>query len=108
MSLVGPRPLMMAYLDRDTPEQARRLHVRPGITGLAQVSGRNALTWEERFDLDVRYVDEQGPRLDTVILLRTVATVMRRTGIHADGHATMTEFLGSAESAGGARDGDRR
>jgi len=92
MSLVGPRPLLPEYLDRYTPEQARRHGVRPGITGLAQVSGRNALSWEDRLRLDVRYVDELSLRLDLAILARTVVTVLRRDGITAAGHASMPAF----------------
>ena len=95
MSLVGPRPLLVGYLDRYSPEQARRHDVRPGLTGLAQVSGRNALTWEERFALDIEYVDTRSLALDLRILWRTVATVLRREGITQEGHATMTEFMGS-------------
>lgn len=95
MSLVGPRPLLTQYLDRYTPEQARRHEVRPGMTGLAQVSGRNALTWEQKFALDVRYVDTQSLLLDMRILLKTVLSVLRRDGIQAEGHATMDEFQGS-------------
>lgn len=95
MSLVGPRPLLMAYLERYSPEQARRHEVRPGLTGLAQVSGRNAISWEEKFACDVRYVDEHDWRMDLDILLRTVRGVVRREGISADGVATMHEFLGT-------------
>ena len=95
MSLVGPRPLLPKYLPRYTPEQARRHEVRPGLTGLAQVSGRNGLTWEEKFALDVRYVDERSLALDLRILWRTVLAVIRRDGVSAAGHATMPEFLGS-------------
>lgn len=94
MSLVGPRPLLVAYLDRYTPEQARRHDVRPGITGLAQVSGRNALTWEEKFRLDVEYVERRSLALDLAILGRTVLRVLRREGISAEGAATMPEFRG--------------
>ena len=94
MSLVGPRPLIMAYVPRYTPEQARRMDVLPGITGLAQVSGRNAVSWEERFALDIEYVDAWSFGLDLVILWRTVGAVVFRTGINADGHATMPEFAG--------------
>ena len=97
MSLVGPRPLIMAYLDRYTPEQARRMEVRPGITGLAQVSGRNALTWEDRFRLDVEYVDSWTLTLDLGILLRTVRAVIVREGISAENHATMPPYLGAEE-----------
>lgn len=94
MSLVGPRPLLMAYLDRYTPRQARRHEVRPGITGLAQVSGRNGLSWEERFELDVRYVDNWSLLADAKILLDTVLVVLKREGINAEGQATMSEFTG--------------
>lgn len=96
MSLVGPRPLLVAYLDRYTSEQARRHEVRPGITGLAQVSGRNALSWEERFALDVDYVERHSLALDLSILKRTVAAVLRRQGISGGGEATMSEFAGSS------------
>lgn len=92
MSLVGPRPLRMEYLQRYTPQQARRHEVRPGLTGLAQVRGRNSTTWAERFDLDVWYVDNHSARLDLSILARTVCTLVRRDGIAADGHVTMPEF----------------
>lgn len=95
MSLVGPRPLLVAYLERYTPRQARRHEVRPGITGLAQVSGRNALSWEERFELDVWYVDNRSFALDLAILARTVGAVFSRRGVSAQGSATMPEFLGS-------------
>lgn len=94
MSLVGPRPLLVEYLDRYSPRQARRHEVRPGITGLAQVSGRNALGWDERLELDVRYVDERTFWLDLKILLLTLGTVVRREGITGEGHATMPEFTG--------------
>jgi sugar transferase EpsL len=96
MSLVGPRPLLPEYLQRYTPEQARRHDVKPGITGLAQVKGRNALSWEERFALDIWYVDHQSIALDLKLMLLTVAAVFRRRGVSAPGHATMPEFLGSA------------
>lgn len=95
MSLVGPRPLLMRYLSRYTPEQSRRMEVRPGLTGWAQVNGRNALSWEERFALDVWYVDHRSFWLDLRILWRTVAAVLRREGITGGGDATMAEFLGS-------------
>jgi lipopolysaccharide/colanic/teichoic acid biosynthesis glycosyltransferase len=98
MSLVGPRPLLMRYLDRYTPEQARRHEVRPGITGLAQVYGRNAIGWDEKLAYDVSYVDRVSLGLDLRILLRTVLQVVRRDGISAEAHATMPEFTGSAES----------
>jgi lipopolysaccharide/colanic/teichoic acid biosynthesis glycosyltransferase len=98
MSLVGPRPLLMRYLDRYTPEQTRRHEVRPGITGLAQVYGRNAIGWDEKLAYDVSYVDRISLSLDLRILLRTVFQVVRRDGISAESHATMPEFTGSAES----------
>jgi lipopolysaccharide/colanic/teichoic acid biosynthesis glycosyltransferase len=94
MSLVGPRPLLMEYLPLYTPFQRRRHEMRPGLTGLAQVSGRNALTWEERFALDVWYVDHQSLGLDTRILVKTVAKIIRRDGINAEGSATMAKFGG--------------
>lgn len=92
MSIVGPRPLLVRYLDRYTPFQARRHEVRPGITGLAQVSGRNALAWEERFALDVQYVEQRSAALDARILLRTITSVLTRHGVTAEGSATMPEF----------------
>ncbi|MCM0676314.1 sugar transferase [Micromonospora phytophila] len=95
MSLVGPRPLLNDYLDRYSPTQARRHEVRPGITGLAQVRGRNALSWEEKFDHDVWYVDHRSLRLDLRILLETARTVLRRDGVNAEGVATAPEFVGS-------------
>ena len=94
MSLVGPRPLLMQYLDRYSPEQARRHQVRPGLTGLAQVSGRNDISWDDRLRLDVEYVCRHSLGTDLRILARTVCLVLRRTGINAAGAATMTEFLG--------------
>lgn len=97
MSLVGPRPLLVEYLDRYTPEQARRHEVRPGITGLAQVSGRNALSWEERFELDGWYVDNWTLWLDLKILAMTVWKVIRREGISSQGHATMPDFVGKLD-----------
>ncbi|WP_396199999.1 sugar transferase [Gemmatimonas sp.] len=96
MSLVGPRPLLMEYLERYTPEQARRHNVRPGVTGWAQVNGRNALSWEERFRLDVWYVEHRSLRLDLHILTRTLTMVLRRTGVSAHGEATMSLFEGKA------------
>lgn len=96
MSLVGPRPLLMQYLDRYSPEQARRHEVRPGITGWAQVNGRNAISWEDKFKLDVWYVDNQSIWLDIKILLLTVYKVFKRSGISANDSATMPEFMGSA------------
>ena len=95
MSLVGPRPLLVEYLPRYSAEQARRHTVLPGITGWAQVNGRNALSWEEKFRLDVWYVDHQSLGLDIKILVRTISMVLRREGIHAPGQATMAEFRGS-------------
>jgi sugar transferase EpsL len=95
MSLVGPRPLLVRYLDRYSPDQARRHLVRPGVTGWAQVNGRNALSWEQKFDFDVWYVDHQSIGLDLKILLMTLAKVLRRDGINADGEATNSEFMGS-------------
>lgn len=95
MSLVGPRPLLMQYLSRYTPEQARRHEVKPGITGWAQVNGRNSLSWDERFALDEWYVDNKSLWLDVKILWMTLAKVVRRDGVCADGYATMPEFRGS-------------
>lgn len=95
MSLVGPRPLLMSYLDRYTREQARRHDVRPGITGMAQVSGRNDITWDERFAHDVWYVDHASAWLDIKILVRTVVMVLTRQGISHPTHATMPEFTAS-------------
>ncbi|MCC7053595.1 MAG: sugar transferase [Gemmatimonadaceae bacterium] len=98
MSLVGPRPLLMRYLDRYTPRQRRRHEMKPGITGLAQVSGRNALGWPERLELDVQYVERQSLLLDIRILWRTVMAVVRRDGISAAGEATMAEFTGAPDA----------
>jgi lipopolysaccharide/colanic/teichoic acid biosynthesis glycosyltransferase len=95
MSLVGPRPLLTQYLERYTPEQARRHDVRPGITGLAQVSGRNALSWEEKFALDVEYVDRCSFSLDLTILALTFWKVIARKDISQPGHATAEEFMGT-------------
>ena len=99
MSLIGPRPLLMQYLGRYTPEQARRHEVRPGITGWAQVNGRNAISWEEKFRLDVWYVDHASLWLDVKILFRTVAMVLRREGVNAESGVTMREFTGSPAEA---------
>lgn len=96
LSLVGPRPLPTAYLPRYSPEQARRHEVRPGITGWAQVNGRNRLSWDEKFRLDVWYVDHRSLALDLRILVLTLAAVFRRSGISAAGEATMGEFNGKA------------
>ena len=101
MSLVGPRPLLVQYLDRYTPEQRRRHEVAPGITGWAQVNGRNALTWEEKFELDVWYVENVSLRTDLAILLRTATQVLGQRGISAEGHATMPEFMGSDDEPAG-------
>lgn len=95
MSLVGPRPLLLSYIPRYSPEQARRHEVRPGITGLAQINGRNAISWEEKFALDVEYVDNHSLWIDLSILVRTLGQVLARQGISHAGHATMPEFLGS-------------
>jgi lipopolysaccharide/colanic/teichoic acid biosynthesis glycosyltransferase len=96
MSLVGPRPLLVEYVDRYTPAQARRHEVKPGITGWAQINGRNAQTWEARLAMDVWYVDHQSLWLDLRILYTTVGRVLKREGISAPGQATMPEFLGSS------------
>jgi sugar transferase EpsL len=95
MSLVGPRPLLTAYLERYSPEQMRRHEVRPGITGWAQINGRNAIAWEEKFALDVWYVDHLSLRLDLWIMVLTVWKTVRRDGISPRGHATMPEFDGA-------------
>lgn len=100
MSLVGPRPLLMRYLEHYTPRQMRRHEVRPGITGWAQVNGRNALSWEEKFELDIWYVDKLSLALDLQILAVTVLRVLRREGISQEGHVTMPEFRGSVGQAG--------
>jgi len=96
MSLVGPRPLLAQYLGRYTPEQARRHEVKPGLTGWAQVNGRNAITWDEKFALDVWYVGNRTFWLDLKILAMTAWKVLKREGISAQGEATMPEFMGSA------------
>ncbi|MEW2431814.1 sugar transferase [Micromonospora sp. NPDC047644] len=95
MSLVGPRPLLPEYLGRYSPHQARRHEVRPGVTGLAQVRGRNSISWEEKLDFDVRYVDSHTMRTDLSILVATVRTVLRREGISAAGSVTAPEFMGT-------------
>lgn len=95
MSLVGPRPLLMQYLNRYTLEQSRRHEVRPGITGWAQVNGRNAITWEEKFKLDVWYVDNWSVGLDLKIIFMTIWKILKREGINQPGQATMEEFMGS-------------
>lgn len=96
MSLVGPRPLLVNYLERYTPEQARRHEVKPGITGLAQIEGRNSLSWEEKFDRDLYYVNNRSLKLDSRILLATLAVVFRRRGVNSSEHATMPEFHGDS------------
>ena len=101
MSLVGPRPLLMEYLPLYSPEQARRHEVRPGITGWAQVNGRNAIGWDEKFALDVWYVDHRSARMDVAILARTLTKSLRREGITGDGAATMTRFTGSVPPISG-------
>jgi lipopolysaccharide/colanic/teichoic acid biosynthesis glycosyltransferase len=95
MSLVGPRPLLTQYLARYNSEQARRHEVKPGVTGWAQVNGRNALSWEEKFRLDVWYVDHCSLALDLKILAMTALKVVKRDGISQQGQATTTEFMGS-------------
>ncbi len=104
MSLVGPRPLLIQYLDRYTPEQARRHEVRPGITGWAQVNGRNAISWDEKFKLDVWYVDNWSLLLDLRILVMTAWQVLRPSGISQEGQATMEEFMGSEIAEGEEED----
>jgi lipopolysaccharide/colanic/teichoic acid biosynthesis glycosyltransferase len=97
MSLVGPRPLLMQYLDRYTPRQARRHDVRPGITGWAQVNGRNTISWEEKFELDLWYIKHQSFILDLKILCQTFLSVFRREDVCQPGHATTNEFMGSGD-----------
>jgi lipopolysaccharide/colanic/teichoic acid biosynthesis glycosyltransferase len=101
MSLVGPRPLPTIYLPRYSAEENRRHDVKPGITGLAQINGRNAISWEEKFRLDLEYVDQWSIGLDLRILARTALTVLQRSGVSADGQATMTEFMGSSHPGQG-------
>ena len=97
MSLVGPRPLLMEYLPLYSPNEARRHEVRPGVTGWAQINGRNALTWQEKFAFDVWYVEHRSLWLDCMILARTLSKVIRRDGISATGDATMPRFTGTAD-----------
>jgi lipopolysaccharide/colanic/teichoic acid biosynthesis glycosyltransferase len=99
MSLVGPRPLLVQYLDRYTPEQRRRHEVAPGVTGWAQIHGRNAISWEEKFELDVWYVENVSLRTDLQIILRTTMQVLGQRGISAGGHATMPDFEGNHEES---------
>ncbi|RKG48567.1 sugar transferase [Acinetobacter cumulans] len=97
MSIVGPRPLLMEYLPLYNREQAKRHHVRPGITGHAQVNGRNAISWEKKFELDTWYVENQSLWLDFKIMLKTVKKVIAKDDINAEGEATMTKFTGTPE-----------
>ena len=99
MSLVGPRPLLMEYLNHYTPAQMRRHEMRPGVTGWAQINGRNLLSWEKRFELDIWYVDHVSPLLDLKILLLTLKKVVVREGISAEGSATMPHFTGSPKES---------
>ncbi len=103
MSFVGPRPLLERYLSRYSERQARRMEIRPGITGWAQVNGRNALTWQEKFELDVWYVDNRSFWLDLKILFKTLEQVILRRGINAEGEATMPEFRGNDTKADDGR-----
>lgn len=98
MSLVGPRPLLMQYLGRYSPKQARRHEVKPGVTGWAQINGRNAISWDEKFELDIWYVDNHSIWLDIRILLKTALKVVRRDGINSTESATMPEFIGQKQS----------
>ncbi len=100
LSLVGPRPLLVRYLDRYTPEQRRRHEAKPGITGWAQINGRNAITWEEKFELDVWYVDNWSLWLDVKILFKTIWKVVKREGISGEDQATMSEFMGTKTENG--------
>jgi lipopolysaccharide/colanic/teichoic acid biosynthesis glycosyltransferase len=101
MSLVGPRPLLARYLERYTPEQMRRHDVRPGITGWAQINGRNAASWEQKFACDLWYVEHQSLRVDLKILLLTIWKAVRREGISQPGHPTMPEFMGAQSEIAG-------
>jgi sugar transferase EpsL len=103
MSLVGPRPLLPAYIPRYTDFQRRRHEVKPGITGWAQVNGRNSLSWEEKFELDVWYVENRSFLVDMRVLWLTVVNVFRRTGISTEGSATAPEFMGSTHSTTAGR-----
>ena len=97
MSFVGPRPFIARYLERYTPEQARRHAVNPGITGWAQINGRNSITWEEKFQLDLWYIDHWSLWLDLKILLQTVTKILTKEGVDEDQNTTMTEFIGTAQ-----------
>jgi lipopolysaccharide/colanic/teichoic acid biosynthesis glycosyltransferase len=97
ISIVGPRPLLMQYLNRYSLEQARRHDVKPGITGWAQVNGRNAISWDEKFKLDVWYVDHQSLWLDIIIIFMTIKIVFMREGINESGESTMSEFMGNGQ-----------
>lgn len=97
MSLVGPRPLLMEYLPLYSPAQLKRHNVKPGITGWAQVNGRNAISWEQKFELDVWYVENQSLWLDVKILFMTLLKVIKKEGISQDGHVTMEKFSGSGD-----------
>jgi lipopolysaccharide/colanic/teichoic acid biosynthesis glycosyltransferase len=97
MSLVGPRPLLTAYLGRYTREQGRRHEVKPGITGWAQVNGRNAISWDQKLNLDVWYVNNRSFALDLKIIAMTIVRILRRQGISAEGHETMPEFRGTLD-----------
>jgi lipopolysaccharide/colanic/teichoic acid biosynthesis glycosyltransferase len=97
MSLVGPRPLLVQYLDRYTPEQRRRHDVLPGVTGWAQINGRNAISWEEKFEHDLWYVENQSLRIDLTILFRTISQVLSQRGILAEGQVAVPEFMGSSD-----------
>ena len=95
MSLVGPRPLLVKYLDRYNDNQLRRLEVKPGLTGWAQINGRNSISWEEKFEYDVWYVDNRSLKLDLIIIFKTIGQVIRGKGIHHKNHPTMEEFMGT-------------
>ena len=95
MSLVGPRPLLVKYLDRYDDNQLRRLEVKPGLTGLAQVNGRNSISWEKKFEYDVWYIDNRSLKLDLKIIFKTISQVIRGKGISHKGHPTMEEFMGT-------------
>ncbi len=103
MSLVGPRPLLVRYLGRYSPEQQRRHEIRPGVTGWSQINGRNAISWDEKLGLDIWYVDHVSFSMDLTILFRTALAVVTQRGIVAEGHATMPEFMGETKSQDGSR-----